>query len=170
MKATEVLRAQHRTVNALFDDLAGEKRPEGRARALSRLSEELIAHMAGEEAVFYPAMRRKLGLQVVIDESSEEHLLVRAQLRRVLATETSDEAIDAKIDVLRQLVQKHDREEEEDLFLRVERALTDAELEVLGQEILNSRPPVWIVTTDKKPPSQRGWRGRMTLAIPPAHK
>jgi hemerythrin superfamily protein len=170
MNATDVLRAQHRTIDALFDDVATERQPDARAHALSRLSEELIAHMASEEAVFYPAVERMLGLASVIAESHDEHLLVRAQLRRVLATEPGDAAIDTKIDVLRQLVQKHQGEEEGDLFVRVERALTGAELEVLGEEILNSRPPVWIVTTDAKPPSQRGWRGRVTLAIPPTRE
>jgi hypothetical protein len=94
---------------------------------------------------------------------------VRVQLRRVLETDIADAALASKIDVLRQLVAKHQSEEEEDLFVRVERAFGDAELEVLGEEILNSRPPVWIVTTDATaiPRAFRRWRSRVTLAMPP---
>ena len=47
MKATRILIAQHRAIEALFEELARETRRTSRARAASRLAEELIAHMAG---------------------------------------------------------------------------------------------------------------------------
>jgi hemerythrin superfamily protein len=168
MKATRVLTAQHRTIESLFSDLAQDKRSGARMRVLSRLAEELIAHMAGEESVLYPAARQLLGERVDLVRARGEHLDVRVQLRRVLATNATDPQLEAKIDQLREMVLNHQREEESGLFAQVVEAMTDAELEVLGRELLASRPPIWIVTSDAQHAQVRERFGRMTLPIPPA--
>jgi hypothetical protein len=161
MKVTRILVAQHRAIEALFDELAGETRRPARARTLSRLTEELIAHMAGEEAIFYPAATRVLGSSNVPGNRSwrpgpslvgvggvDEHFMLRAQLRRVLATNVHGPAFQPRIEALRLLFGHHAQAEENDLFPQVDAALTEPQLEALGAEVLGSRPPVWAVTTE----------------------
>lgn len=174
MNATRVLVAQHQAIAALFDDIAHETRRHAKARAVSRVAEELIAHMAGEEAVFYPAARRILGEDAEIAaRACEEHVALRVELRRVLATSVSDASFEERLAALRSLFERHVAEEERGLFPRVERALAADALEQLGAEVLASRPPIWIVTTEGHPLPQGEEMlrlgTRVSLPIPPAH-
>jgi hemerythrin superfamily protein len=160
MKATRILIEQHRAIEALFDTLAGETRRQARARAASRLAEDLIAHMAGEEAIFYPAVRRLLGeapgrgpgasLGMIPDAGApaDHHFMLRAQLRRVLATHIQEPAFQPRLEALRLIFAHHVQAEETALFPRVEAAVADSQLETLGADVLGSRPPVWVVTTE----------------------
>lgn len=178
MNATEILVAQHRAIEALFDEVEAETGRHARARHVSRVAEELIAHMAGEEAVFYPALRRVVTDRPVVtsdddessvDEASEEHVRLRVELRRVLSTRANDEAFVERVRVLRGLFQRHVREEESRLFPRVEEALSPSDHAVLGEEILASRPPIWIVTTERSPHMHADnplLRSRVSLPIP----
>jgi hemerythrin superfamily protein len=153
MKATRILIAQHRAIEALFDELARETHRHARARAASRLSEEIIAHMAGEEAIFYPAVQRVLGKSfrghsTAEGPAADPHFMLRAQLRRVLATGVQDAAFEPRSQALRLLFAHHAEVEETVLFPEVEKALADSQLETLGADVLGSRPPIWLVTTE----------------------
>ncbi len=158
MNAIRVLVSQHRAIAALFEELSCETRRQPRLRAASRLAEDLIAHLAGEEAVFYPVARRALGVEI------DENVMLRAQLRRVLSTNVHDAAFRPRFDALRLLFEHHVENEENDLFPRVQAALREDELEALGAGILASRPPVWMVTTEaharlrSEPPSPQSVR------------
>jgi hypothetical protein len=182
MKATGILIAQHRAIEALFADLARETRRTARARAVSRLAEELIAHMAGEEAIFYPAVRRFLGRDLRSWESrrssssdgvpAEEpavdpHFMLRVQLRRVLAARVQEPAFEPRCEALRLLFTQHVEAEETALFPRVEAALADSQLETLGADVLGSRPPIWVVTTEARAliPSSKAVRGVRLPAV-----
>jgi hypothetical protein len=145
MNAIRVLVSQHRAIEALFEELACETRRNARVRAASRLAEDMIAHLAGKEAVFYPAARRALGVKI------EENVMLRTQLRRVLATSVHDAAFRPRSEALRLIFEHHVESDETDLFPRVERALGVAELEALGAGLEASRPPVWMVMTEDHP-------------------
>jgi hemerythrin superfamily protein len=161
MKATRVLSSQHRAIEALFEELSHETRRHARVRAASRLAEELIAHMAAEEAVFHPAARRALGITI------DEHFMLRAQLRRVLATSVHEPAFKPRLEGLRLIFDHYTKNEETDLFPRVEEALGPERLEALGDEILASRPPVWMVTTDAEGlVSAHGRRSPQSVSLP----
>jgi len=182
MKATCILIAQHRAIEALFEELARETRRTARARAASRLAEELIAHMAGEEAIFYPAVWRVLGRDLRSWESRpstpsdgtpadepavDPHFMLRVQLRRVLATRVQEPAFEPRCEALRLLFAQHVEAEETALFPRVEAALADSQLETLGADVLESRPPIWVVTTEARAfiPSSKAVRGVRLPAV-----
>ncbi len=144
MNAIVALVSQHRSLELLFERFDGETSLEARVRTASDLAEELIAHLVAEEAVFHPAARRALGDEI------DGHFMLRAQLRRVLATSVHDAAYPQRLEALRRLFARSVESEETDLFPRVEAALGQEELEALGAAILTSRPPVWMVTTEAR--------------------
>jgi hemerythrin superfamily protein len=126
MKATDLLKQQHRTVEMLFAQIEA-----GKPEALEDLASALAAHMAIEHEFFYPRSRE-------IDEDGileafEEHAIAETALKRALATDSEDEAFDARIKVLKELIQHHVEEEESTLFPQVEVEVADEELEALGQ-------------------------------------
>ena len=131
MKATTLLEQQHKKVKAMFKKLEG-----GRSEPLPILHElanDLIAHMAIEHEIFYPAVQaidRSL-----IAESLEEHSLAELALKRLLATDPEDESFKARVTATKELIEHHVKEEEEDLFPKVEKKLGDEQLELLGKQM-----------------------------------
>jgi hemerythrin-like domain-containing protein len=174
MNATRILAAQHRAIEALFEEVESETRRNARARLVSRIAEELIAHMAGEEAVFYPALHRvvKGDDASKIEGAREEHVDLRVQLRRLLATRASDGSFLERVRELRSLFARHVADEEAGLFPCLERALSPSEHAVLGEEVLASRPPIWIVTSERGAYAHADdplLRSRVSLPVPPAN-
>ncbi len=129
MKATSLLESQHRKVEALFKKLeSGRSEPEP---VLEELSNSLAAHMAIEQDIFYPAVKEVD--DDLVNESFEEHSLAEVALKRLLATPPSDEAFKARVIALKELIEHHVGEEEEELFPEVEKALGDEALADLGK-------------------------------------
>ena len=129
MKATSLLESQHRKVEALFKKLeAGRSDP---APVLEELANSLAAHMAIEQDIFYPAVKKVD--DELINESFEEHALAEVALKRLLATDAEDEAFAARVTALKELIEHHVKEEEEELFPEVEKSVEEAELSTLGK-------------------------------------
>jgi hemerythrin superfamily protein len=130
MKATDLLEKQHRKVEDLFDKL--EHAEDGRKELVRELADNLAAHMAIEQELFYPAVR-EVDAKLVA-ESFEEHALAEVGLRRLLVA-TTDDAYKARVTALKELIEHHVEEEEKELFPEVEKALDDDKLEVLGEQM-----------------------------------
>ena len=125
MRATELLRRQHRTVETLFAKIEG-----GDTDLIEDLANALAAHMTIEHEIFYP-VASQVDAQLVI-ESFEEHSVAELALKRALATDLDDESFIARVAVLRELIRHHVREEEENLFPEAESELSNEQLEALG--------------------------------------
>lgn len=128
MKATELLKQQHRTVEALFAKIEA-----GDTGALQDLAAALAAHMAIEHELFYPAAAELD--EDIVSESFEEHSVAEFALKRALATDPDDDAFDARITVLKELIQHHVEEEEGELLPQVEKGIPKDELESLGEKM-----------------------------------
>lgn len=131
MKATSLLEKQHRKVESLFKQLeSGKSEP---APLLAELANELVAHMAIEQESFYPAVRQIK--EDLILESYEEHAIAELALKRLLATDPEDISFKARVTTLKELIQHHVEEEEEELFPKVEEAVDEKRLAELGKEL-----------------------------------
>jgi hemerythrin-like domain-containing protein len=128
MKATDLLKQQHRTVEALFAKIEA-----GEPEALKDLASALAAHMAIEHEFFYPESR-EIDEDAIL-EAFEEHAIAETALKRALATDPEDESFDARVKVLKELIEHHVEEEESELFPQVEKELGSEELETLGEEM-----------------------------------
>lgn len=128
MKATDLLKQQHRSVEALF-----AKIEDGDSAALKDLASALAAHMAIEQEIFYPAVN-ELDEDVVL-ESFEEHSVAEIALKRALATDPEDDSFEARVKVLKELIEHHVEEEEEELFPEVEKQIPADELKSMGDEM-----------------------------------
>jgi hemerythrin superfamily protein len=129
MNATSLLKTQHRKVEALFKKL--ESGRSDRQAVLAELANSLAAHMAIEHEFFYPAVKEVD--EDLINEAFEEHSLAEIALERLLATDEEDDAFDARVTALKELIEHHVKEEEEELFPEVEKALEEATLANLAK-------------------------------------
>jgi hemerythrin-like domain-containing protein len=131
MKATTLLERQHRKVEAAFKKLESGRSEPG--PILEELANDLAAHMAIEQDILYP--RAKAVDPSLVLESFEEHALAEIGLRRLLATDPDDATFKAKVITLRELIQHHVEEEEEELFPKLEKALGEEKLKELGKQM-----------------------------------
>lgn len=129
MKATALLESQHRKVEALFKKLEGGRADP--APLLEELANNLAAHMAIEQDIFYPAIKELD--EDVVNEAYEEHSIAEVALKRLLATDPGDEAFQARVTTLKELIEHHVEEEEKELFPEVEKTLEDETLSKLGK-------------------------------------
>ena len=137
MKATDLLKKQHKSVKALFKKV--DKTEDGRQRRqlMDQVANELKIHTKIEEEIFYPAVR-EIGTEKaeeMIDESLEEHHVVDLVLVELPQVDPEDERFAAKMTVLSELVEHHAGEEEEEMFPMCEKKLGRTRLEELGQQM-----------------------------------
>jgi iron-sulfur cluster repair protein YtfE (RIC family) len=175
MKATSLLEKQHRKVEGIFKKLESGR---GDAPALLReLADDLAAHMAIEQQIFYPAVRAlKADL---ISESFEEHAVAELALKRLLETAPTAQSFKAKVTTLKELIEHHVEEEEEELFPTVEKKMDQGELLDLGKRMkatfdnaveqgFEALVPKSMSSTsadaDNKPVPQRNGRGQSASA------
>jgi hypothetical protein len=126
MNAIELLKDQHKKTKAAL-----EKASKGKLDAAEskKAADELVAHMVIEEHVFYPRVRELM--KDMVGESYEEHTTARFALARAL-TARGEEQIKARFTVLKELVEHHIEEEEEEMFPKVQKNIDAQELERLG--------------------------------------
>ena len=136
MKATDLLKKQHRQVEKLFKQ-AEKAQSRQRRQLMEQIVEQLKLHTQIEEEIFYPAVR-ELGTskaQEMIDEAFEEHHVVDLVLAELPKVDPEDERFEAKMTVLSELVQHHVEEEEGELFPMAEKKLGAERIKELGQQM-----------------------------------
>jgi len=131
MKATALLKKQHRKVEGIFERLEnGAMDP---SAELVELANDLAAHMAIEQDLFYPAVQDIDEEQ--IGESYEEHAIAELALKRLVATAGDDPTFVPRVTALKELILHHVEEEEKELFPEVEKKMEAKQLDALGDEM-----------------------------------
>lgn len=133
MNATELLEDQHHEINRLFKALATAERAD-KPRLFRKLAATLCAHDAIERQVFYPACEEVMGLSPDLGEALVEHGVIEFCLYQ--ANEAVGELdFDFKCKVLKEMVEHHVQEEEDEFFPAARKALGDHALDALGDEM-----------------------------------
>ncbi len=88
--------------------------------------------MVIEEHVFYPRVRQLI--RDMVGESFEEHTVARFALARAL-TARGEEQVKARFTVLKELVEHHIEEEEEEMFPKMRKEIPAQEVEAPGQRM-----------------------------------
>jgi hemerythrin superfamily protein len=137
MKATDLLKKQHRQVEKLFKQCENAKQPRQRRELMEQIVNMLKMHTKIEEEIFYPAVR-ELGTtkaEEMIDEAFEEHHVVDLVLAELPEVDPEDERFEAKITVLSELIEHHVEEEEGEMFPMAEKKLGAERVKELGQRM-----------------------------------
>jgi hemerythrin superfamily protein len=134
MKATALLKKQHRKVEGMFAQL--EKGKGDISAVLAQLANDLAAHMAIEQTIFYPTVK-EIDPKVV-GESYQEHAIAELALKRLIETPADDPTFAPKVTALKELIAHHVEEEEEELFPTVEKKLEPEQLDALGAQMLRA--------------------------------
>lgn len=134
INAIDMLESQHREVEDLFEELE-DATGEAKARVFAELADKLTVHATIEERHFYPAVKAKRTEDILL-ESLEEHLGIKRVLADLVALTVEDETFDAKVTVLREQVEHHVGEEEDDLFPKVKKLFDEEALLAVAQNMI----------------------------------
>lgn len=134
MDAFELLKADHKKVAQLFDllETASGKR---KLDVFKRIKSELELHTHIEESIFYPALEKPTETHDLTLEAYEEHKVVKTLLAELSGAKSANDEWQAKAKVLRENVEHHVDEEENELFDKADDALSDEEIEALGDRM-----------------------------------
>jgi hemerythrin superfamily protein len=136
MDALDLLEQQHREVREVLDRLAAEPSAAERAALSIRAARLCEAHIRVEEAHLYPACAARMSDdRRRIYEAMEEHALLRQVAQNLGATRPAGARFEARLSVLRARFEHHADAEEDWLFPKLKRALTDEQLDVLGVDL-----------------------------------
>ena len=135
MKATTLLERQHRNLQQLCE--AVERGSVSiRVSLLPQLASDLVAHIAVEDKIFYPAVWQTLRDDEWASRGRARHLQARRSLDRALdAGLDSDEFVEA-MGSLRKVIESHAEEEEEALFPRMDRWVPQDAMLSLGRSMM----------------------------------
>lgn len=135
MKATNLLKRQHRQAEKLMRQILRSKEDAGRTELLTQLADELTAHMVIEEQVFYPAAREVLTgkKEILGDKAVLEHQMAKIGLQNLLSDGPT--SFEARLKVVQELVEHHVQEEEEVMFPEIEARMEEAALKALGAQM-----------------------------------
>lgn len=134
LDAIELLEAQHREAERLFQQIGRGANGRDVRPALLELADILTTHASIEEKHFYPAARAQ-GTEELVDHSYDEHREVKALLLHLLDADPADEDFAPQLEELQGLVESHVIEEEGQLFPKVRGLLSADQLEGLAQEM-----------------------------------
>ena len=130
MDAFKLLQTDHKNVAALFNQL---EQASGKAKlsVFNQIKTELELHTHIEETIFYPALEKPEETHDLTLEAYEEHAVVKKLLSELSRARTADEEWEAQAKVLRENVEHHVEEEENELFEKAESVLSEEDIEDL---------------------------------------
>jgi hemerythrin-like domain-containing protein len=134
MKATDLLKQQHEEVKELFEKVESAARSATKRQLFAELAANLVAHDGIERELFYPACEEEMGMTDLLGEALVEHGLVEFSLYQADEAQGEDD-FDYKLKVLKEALEHHIEEEEQELFPKVNRAFEKEALETLGMEL-----------------------------------
>lgn len=109
--AIALLKADHRRVEALFEQFDQARRSDRKARIVEEICIELKVHMIIEEEIFYPTVKPKIDASSV-EEGVIEHDGAKVLVNDLAKANPKDEYYDAKVKVLSEEIKHHVGEEE----------------------------------------------------------
>src|SRR5215218_734172 len=134
MDAFSLLKADHQKVAGLFEQLESAG-GQGKLRVFEQIKAELELHAHIEEKIFYPALEKPRETHDLTLEAYEEHDVVKKLLRQLSRAKSANDEWEAQAKVLRENVEHHVEEEENELFPKAESALGEEKIEALGEEM-----------------------------------
>jgi hemerythrin superfamily protein len=132
-----MLKADHRAAKKLLTSLADSEEGAERTEMANELNAALTLHMAIEESIVYPAVRRYVGEEDE-EEAEVEHGLAREGLEKMMGMLTVP-GFGAAVEMLKGGILHHVEEEETEIFPELKSALPREDWLAMGDAIAKAR-------------------------------
>jgi hemerythrin superfamily protein len=133
--ALALLKQDHEAVSALFKQ--AEKDEKAQEEIFSEINSALTIHATIEEEIFYPAVRKAKSEQVKDEvlEALAEHKQIKALLTELSELSGNDDSFGPKLKVLKEDVEHHVEEEQDEMFPDAKKYLGEKRLVELGLQL-----------------------------------
>src|SRR3954471_21426670 len=113
--AVALLKEDHDRVKELFARFEEARTRPAKLKIFRAALVELKVHAAIEEELFYPAVRKPVGKEIM-NEADEEHHVAKLLIAELDGMDGSESHFDAKFHVLAENVRHHIKEEENEML------------------------------------------------------
>jgi hemerythrin superfamily protein len=134
MNALDLIKQDHKRLRKLLEETL-EAEGAAREERMDYLRTELVAHERMEEEVLYPRLRNEKKAHDTVLEGYEEHHVADVLLDELLDLPPETDLWKAKVKVLKENVEHHMDEEEDELFKEARAVLNREELDRLGERM-----------------------------------
>jgi hemerythrin superfamily protein len=131
MDGLKMLKQDHDRVKELMGHIE-EGADDEREQLFAVLVDELRIHETIEEEVLYPTLKEHPRTEEITLEGFEEHHVVDTLLAEMIDLPVGDETWEAKFTVMKENLEHHIGEEEDEMFPQAREVLDEDELEDLG--------------------------------------
>ncbi len=133
--AIALLRQDHEEVAALFKQ--AEKDEDAQEEVFAQINAALTVHATIEEEIFYPAVRKAKSerTQDEVMEALAEHKQVKALLAELSGMSSDDKSFGPKLKVLKEDVEHHVKEEQNEMFPDAKKFLGEKRLVEIGTQL-----------------------------------
>jgi hemerythrin superfamily protein len=134
MDVLDLIKAEHRQIETLFSEIESTDDTYKLYECFNQLSNGLNLHAEVEEQTFYPAIRNCKNTKELVEVAQEEHDKAKQMLEELEYLSPTSGEFKQKIAELKQLIQHHLHEEENEVFSQVRECMSQEEREQLGSE------------------------------------
>jgi hemerythrin-like domain-containing protein len=137
MDAISLLEEDHRKMKKLLSALESttERGVKTREELFATVEDELTVHETIEEEIFYPALKEHPKTKEIALEAYEEHHVVDMVMAEIEDVPYDDETWGAKFKVMKENIEHHIEEEENEMFKQARQVFEEDELESLGEQM-----------------------------------
>jgi len=119
--ACDLLDADHKAVKKMFMEYeelteAGGNTKEKKRVLAEKICLELTVHAQIEEEIFYPAIRKAIKDDLLMNEAEVEHTSAKELIAQIEEMNPGDPMFDAKVTVLGEYIDHHVKEERTEMF------------------------------------------------------
>lgn len=123
--ALALLESDHEDVSQLFAEYEKTRSDARKTALVAEICTALSVHAQIEEEIFYPAVKSALKDKFLVPEATVEHASVKDLIDQLESSEPGGEMYDAKVTVLSEYVKHHVKEEQDEMFTKVQSSSLD---------------------------------------------
>ena len=138
LNAIDLLKQDHRKVEQLFEQYESAPDKRTKRQVAQTICTELEIHAKIEEQIFYPTSKAKAKeAKDPVNEGIVEHQGIKMLVKQISKMQASDEYFDSSVTVLKEYVKHHVKEEETEMFPKIESSRID--LDALGERLSDAK-------------------------------
>lgn len=137
MNILTALKSDHKELKRILEEIEGttERAEKKRLTLFAKFKEEIVAHARAEESVVYEKLKgivEKDDRDTIL-EGYEEHYLVDKLIPEIESLSPTDEVWTAKVTVVKEMLEHHIKEEEDEIFAMVRKEFDPDALEIMAE-------------------------------------
>jgi len=128
----DILTKEHDQILDLFEKAISE----GSKETFLKIKDELDPHLQGEEKLLYPVLKEKEKARESVLEGYEEHCIAEMLLLKLESMDEKEERWHAKIKVLKEIIESHVEDEQNEMFEISRTVLSQEKAEEIAQKYI----------------------------------